>query len=307
LQFKPSQTKPLQKRTLAHLALIGTNFFFAINFTAVKYLINAGLVKPFGLNLIRISVTAALLWGMFFFKRQRIAIDRKDYRRFFLAALTGIAINQLLFIKGLSLTLPIHASLLMLTTPILITFIAAWLLKESINGFKIAGLALGITGAVILLKSGSSVIKADNIIWGDILVIINAISYTFYFILVRPLMKSYQPVMVIRMLFTIGFFMVLPFCWQDFQQTNWSSFTSKDFGILSLVVFGGTFLTYLFNVYGIKNLGASTAGSYIYVQPFFATLIAVLFYGEQLALYKMIAAVCILAGVFLVNKSTMRN
>ena len=54
-------------------------------------------------------------------------------QRFFCCALTGIAINHMLFLKGLSLSYAIHAALLMLTTPILITFIAAWLLKEMIS------------------------------------------------------------------------------------------------------------------------------------------------------------------------------
>jgi len=294
----------LQQKTKAHLALLLTNIFFAINYTAVKYLINHHLVKPFGLNLLRVSISAVLLWLLYFFKPVKTVIHRKDLGRLFLCALTGIAINQLLFIKGLSLTYSIHASLLMLTTPILITFIAAWLLKEKLNGYKIAGLSLGIAGAVILITARENTGNASQVLFGDMLIILNAISYTIYFILVKPLMKEYEPITVIRMIFTIGFFLMLPFCWKEFNEVPWQQYSASSYCLLASIVFGGTFLAYIFNVYGIKILGASVAGTYIYSQPVFAAAIAIVILGESLSLYKVIAAICIFAGVYLANKTT---
>lgn len=296
----------MQNKSKAHLALLATNLFFAINFTAVKYLINHGLVKPFGLNLIRVGTTGILLWIIFLFKEQRTIIHKKDLSRFALCAVTGIAINQLLFIKGLSLTYSIHASLLMLITPILISFIAAWFLKEKLTQYKIAGLTLGIAGATILLAVRENTGNGADVLLGDIFVLVNAISYSIYFMLVRPLMREYRPVTVIRMIFTIGFFMILPFCWNEFTQVPWQSYNFIDYTLLLLVVVGGTFCAYLFNVFGIKVLGASTAGAYIYSQPFFAAIIAMIFLAESLTWYKIIAAGCIFAGVYLATK-TKRN
>ena len=297
----------LKNTTKAHLSLLATNILFAINYTVVKHLINNGLVKPFGLNIIRVAVSAILLWIMFFFRPQKKVIQRKDYKRFFLCALTGIAINQLLFIKGLSLTYSIHASLLMLTTPILITIIAAWLLKERLTNYKIAGLALGIAGAVVLVTAKENNGNGADVLLGDTFIILNAVFYTIYFVLVKPLMKEYDPVMVMRIIFTIGFFLMLPFCWKEFTEVPWKIYSAGDFINLGLVVIGGTFLAYLLNVYGIKVLGASIAGTYIYTQPVFAAIIAMLVLGEELTLYKIIAAGLIAAGVYLSNKNSSSN
>ena len=293
----------MKNNTKAHLALLATNIFFAINFTVVKQLVNNELIKPFGLNLVRVGVTAILLWLLFIFKPVKSVILKKDYGRFFLCALTGIAINQLLFIKGLSLTYSIHASLLMLTTPILITIIAALILKEKLNIYKIMGLVLGILGAIVLLVLKENSGNASDIFWGDFLIILNAISYTFYFVFVKPLMKIYNPVVVIRVIFTIGFFMILPFCWNEFKEIEWQKYDDIAWLSLSLVVFCGTFLAYLFNVYGIKILGASVAGAYIYSQPVFAAIIAILVLGETLSGYRIIAAALIFLGVYLSNKT----
>ena len=130
----------MNKRTLAHLALLFTNLFFAINLSAVKHLTNLNLAKPFGINVVRVGVSMILFWLLFAIKPVSIKIEKQDIKRFILCAVTGVAINQLLFLKGLSLTYSIHASLLMLTTPILIVFIAAWILKERIGVVKLAGL-----------------------------------------------------------------------------------------------------------------------------------------------------------------------
>ncbi|MEO6583782.1 MAG: DMT family transporter [Ferruginibacter sp.] len=294
----------MNERTKAHLALLATNIFFAINYTAVKILLQQGLMKPFGLNVVRVGVSMILFWLLFLFKPVIIPIKKKDVYRLFWCALTGIAINQLLFLKGLSYTYSIHASLLMLTTPILITIIAAFVLKERLSSYKIAGLIAGIVGAVVLVTGKEQTGTGDKVFLGDILIIFNAISYTIYFVLVKPLMITYNHVMVIRMVFTFGFFMILPFGWQEFIEVPWNAYTTSDFILLFTIVFGGTFLAYVFNVYGIKVLGASIAGTYIYSQPLFAAAIAIIFLGEQLALYKVIAGALIFAGVYLSNKSS---
>jgi drug/metabolite transporter (DMT)-like permease len=292
----------LNNKTLAHLALLFTNLFFAINLSAVKHLTNQGLAKPFGINVVRVGVSALLLWFLFLLKPVKIKIQKEDRGRLLLCAVTGIAINQLLFLKGLSLTYPIHAVLLMLITPILIVFIAAWILRERLGILKVTGLALGISGALVLILAKDNSGSGNNILFGDVLIIINAISYTFYFILVKPLMLKYDSIVIIRWIFTIGLLLVIPFGWSEFVQIPWEKYSAIDFTSMWLIVFTGTFLAYLFNVYGIKILGASVAGFYIYTQPVFAALIAMLFLHEELTLYKGIAAVLIFTGVHLANK-----
>ena len=292
----------MNKNTTAHLALLFTNLFFAINLSAVKHLTNQQLAGPFGINVVRVGVCVVLFWVLYLLRPVSIKIEKQDIKRFVLCAITGVAINQLLFLKGLSLTYSIHASLLMLTTPILIVFIAAWILKERLGIIKIAGLALGIGGAVILVAGKENSGQGNSILWGDILIIINAVSYTFYFVLVKPLMLKYNPVVIIRWIFTFGLLLILPFGWTEFTAIKWEQFNNVDLTCIILVVFTGTFLAYLFNVYGIKILGASMAGFYIYTQPVFAALIAMIFLKEELSLYKIIAAALIFTGVYLANK-----
>lgn len=292
----------MNKNTIAHLALFFANLFFAINLTAVKHLTHLQLAKPFGLNVVRVGVSVLLFWILYLLKPVSINIEKADRKRLLLCAVTGIAINQLFFIKGLSLTFPIHAALLLLITPILIVFISAWLLKERLGLYKFAGLVLGISGALVLILAKENAGIGDNVFMGDIFIVINAVSYTIYFILIKPLMLKYNPIVILRWVFTLGLVLILPFGWLEFTQIPWGKYTAIDFTSMGLIVLTGTFLAYLFNLYGIKSLGASIAGFYIYTQPVFAALIAMLFLHEVLALYKIMAAILIFSGVYIANK-----
>jgi len=267
----------------------------------VKY-ISPTPVGPYGLNILRVFISLMLFWSVWFFGKTSAGIQKKHLSRFLLCGLTGVAINQMLFIKGLTMTSTIHASLLMLCTPLLITIFAFWILKEKITIIKSTGLLLGIGGAVLLIlskeKSGTSTLS------GDLLIITNAVSYTLYFILAKPLMKEYNPLHVVRWVFTFGFIMILPFGWLQFADINWQPFTISQIAALGFIIFCGTFLAYSFNIYGLKHLGAGVTGSYIYTQPVFAALIAMIILHENFTVHKLLAGCLIFGGVFLVSRTS---
>ncbi len=291
----------MTKNTKAHLAVLGANLIFGSGYAVVKT-ITPQYIAPFALNVVRVLSSLVLFWLVFLMKPAKAGIDRKDIPRFLLCAITGVAINQLFFIKGLSLTTAIHSSLLSLGTPIFITIIAAWLLREKLTLQKLLGLALGIGGAAMLILSKDMQQNGKDVLLGDLMIIINAVSYAFYLVMVRPLMERYKPIHVLRWVFTFGTFMILPFGIEQFIHTNWAAFGPAQWVALSFVALFLTFIAYLLNVFGLSVLSSSATGSYIYTQPVFAAIIAMLFMGEHFTLTKALAALCIFAGVFVVNR-----
>lgn len=268
----------------------------------VKY-VSPSLVGPYGLNIIRVGVSLLLFWLLWMMgKNIKAGIKKEHLGRFLLCGLSGVAINQMLFIKGLTMTSTIHASLLMLCTPLLITLLAFWILKEKVTIVKIMGLTMGVGGAILLISSKE--VSGTASLNGDIFIILNAISYTFYFILVKPLMQAYSPLHVMRWVFTLGFIMILPFGWGQFAVIDWPGFEWSHIASLAFIVVCGTFLAYSFNLYGIRHLGAGITGSYIYTQPVLAAIVAMLFLNENFTWQKVIAAVLIFTGVFLVSRKT---
>lgn len=296
----------MNKKLQAHIAVLLANIFFGINYITIKLIVPSKIYAP-ALNVCRVTGCVVLFWCLYFLKPSRAGIDKKDIPRFILCSVTGIFLNQALFVKGLSLTSSIHASLLALVTPILIIFIAAWILKERLTWLKITGVTFGVSGAVILILMKDISHTASNIVLGDELVILNAICYAFYFVLVKPLMLKYSPVHVIRWVFTIGLLFMLPYGYNSFLNTNWQSFQLADWLCFVFVITGATFFAYLFNIFGVAVIGASATGAYIYTQPVFAAIIAMIFTGEKYDWIKLIAAVLIFGGVYLVNYKPKLN
>ena len=289
----------MKTSTKAHIAVLCTNLFFAANYSFVK-LISPDYVKPFALNGLRVGICTLLLWGLWMFGKTPARIEKGDVGRFVLCGLAGVAINQMLFIKGLTMTSTVHASLLMLTTPLLITIFAFFVLKETVSAGKILGLVLGIGGALLLILSKGPTAGANSLS-GDVLIVTNAISYSVYFILVQPLMKRYSPLHVIRWVFTTGFFMIIPFAFGELRSLDLAVFGTEQYLALAAIIFTGTFLAYYFNAFGLQHLGAGITGAYIYTQPVFAFIIAAFILGERLSIEKIIAAALIFSGVYLVS------
>jgi len=290
----------LKPETKAHIAVLSTNLFFAINFSLVKF-VSPEFIRPYAVNILRVGISLILFWLLWTMSDVKPHIHKNHWLRFFLCGLTGIAINQMFFIKGLTFTSAIHASLLILLTPILITVFAFTALKEKVTVVKALGLALGIGGAVLLILSKEQSSSATNYLLGDLLIVINAISYTIYFIIVKPLMAEYPPLHVVRWVFTFGFLMIVPFGWNEFFSIDWEKLEWTHYLAVLFIVVPGTFLAYFFNIYGIQHLGAGITGTYIYTQPVFAAIIAIIFFHEQLTPAKLIAAIMIFLGVFMVS------
>ena len=286
--------------TKAHFAVLGTNLFFAGNYSLVKF-ISPSLGGPFSMNVLRVGISLFLFWLIWMFSRPEEKLHREDLGRFVLCGLTGVALNQMFFVKGLTMTSTIHASLLILATPIVVTVFALWVLKEPFSFYKAAGLALGIGGSVLLIMQKESSQTGSNYLLGDLFILINSVTYAVYFILVKPLMDRYTPMQVVRWIFTFGFVMILPFAWKETTEIRWNEFHSEHIAALLFVTIAGSFLAYFFNAIAIQRLGAGITGTYIYTQPVFAVLIATLALHEAFTAQKLVAALLIFCGVYLVS------
>lgn len=292
----------MKETTKAHLALLGANLFYGAGFSIAKTIMPS-LIAPAGFIFIRVMLAAFLFWLSFFGGSNfRTKIATKDWVRLAACGLFGVAANQLLFFQGLNLTSPIHASLMMLSTPILVGIFVTIAYKEKFSLVHLIGLCLGISGALLLIIFSAKNTIASNPTLGNLLVFLNATSYALYLVMVKPLMKKYRPIIVIRWIFLIGFVFVFPFGIADFTNIQWTMFQTADYFALGFIVVGVTFFTYLWNIYAIKILSPSIAGAYIYLQPLFAAIIAMIFLNESLNFIKIMAALLIVAGVYLVSK-----
>lgn len=291
----------MDNRIKAIVALFMVQLLYGFNYTFAKTVMNENYIKPFGFVLLRLIGATALFWLMSLFLPKE-KIERKDFKTLFLASVFGVFINMLFFLKGLEFTTPIHASTIMTITPIVILILSVIILKERITQLKILGIIIGFIGALILTLYGKSARVADNIPLGNLMIFINAISYSIYVILVKKLTNKYHPFTFIKWLFLFGLLLVIPFGYQELSVVQWQSFTPYISFSVVFVVVGATFFTYLLNPWAISKVRASTVGIFIYFQPVIAGLFAIASGADFIDAIKISAMLLIFLGVYFVTK-----
>ncbi len=290
----------MSKRNWALVAATLVSIIYGVTFTVAKDVMPA-YVEPFGFIAMRVGGSMLLFWLVAFWgPKEKIALN--DFPRIIAAAFFGVALNMLTFFKGLSYTSPIMAAVLMVTTPIIVLILSAIIMKERMKKRKIFGIILGLAGTVMLILYGKSMINAPNASLGNLLVFINAVSYGLYLILVKKLMDKYNAFTFVKWIYTFGFLMVLPFGWNEFQEIDWTTIPTHVAWKIGFVILFSTFFTYLLNLLSMRELKPTTVAVFIYLQPLFATIIAISLGKDDLSTVKLLSAVLIFVGVYLVTQ-----
>ncbi|MCH7515187.1 MAG: DMT family transporter [Bacteroidetes bacterium] len=259
------------------------------------------LIKPFGFILVRVILATLIFWLFDVVKGGEVIRYRRDYIRLMVCALFGIAINQLIFFKGLSMTSTISASIIMTSNPIIV-LVASWLiLKEPVTKLKVAGIILGSTGAVMLILRNEVQWEAGSFL-GDLFILINAASYGIYLVLVKPLMARYRAITIVKWVFLFGLIIIIPFGTGELLAVNWYDMPMEGWASILYIILFTTVLAYLLNVWALQFITPTIVSYYIYLQPLFATLIAFVFLNESPGANVIIYTLMIFSGVYLVSK-----
>lgn len=295
----------MSKRTWALIAAMIVSIIYGVSFTIAKDVMPT-YVKPYGFILLRVFGATILFWAVSFFGPKE-KIQQNDFPRIMAAAFFGVALNMLTFFKGLSYTSPISGAVIMVTTPIIVLILSAIIMKEKMKTRKIFGILLGLIGTGFLILYGKSIGNATDASLGNLLVFINAVSYAFYLIVVKKLMDKYNAFTFVKWIYTFGLLMVLPFSWNEYQEIQWTIIPTHILWEIGFVVVFTTFLTYLFNLVSMRELKPTTVAVFIYLQPLFATIFAISLGKDELTVVKIVSAVLIFAGVYLVTIKKVKS
>lgn len=293
----------LKQQRNGHLALLGSNVLWGVMAPISKFVLAGGLVASAALTDIRIFGGTVLFWiASLFFKAEKV--ERKDYIRLFGAGFFSTAFNQICFIKGVSLTSPVDASICTSTLPIWTMIMAAIFLKEPVTGKKAGGVLLGLCGALLLVFFGSGrAAGTGSNVWGDLLCLLSQISYGVYLVFFQDVIKKYSPVTLMKWKYTFGALILLPFSFGSLFSVEWASLPSDQWAGLAYILLCGTFLSYLIVPIGQKHLRPTVVAMYNYLQPITAAVVAILWGLDSFNMVKLLAVILIFSGVMLVNKS----
>ena len=296
----------MNSRLLAIFAAISATSIFGLNHTITKTLMPV-YITPSGLLFSRVLGACTLFWIISIFKTQE-KIEKKDWSKFLFCTVFGMSVNMISAIKGLELSTPINSSIISTISPIIVFIISIVMIKEKIIKTRIIGVAIGFVGAIsIILINSRTDINTDNIRSGNLLLLLNSISYAIYLVAVKSLTKKYSVITIMKWLFLFGVILNAPFSIQKFLEIPWDIYDRISFFKLGFVITGATFGVYLLNVYALKTLKASTVGMFIYLQPIIGIIYAIASGNDILKLTDIIAISLIFSGIYLVSLKKEAN
>ena len=287
----------------AHGAMLLAMVLFGLMATFSKdVLANGGITGP-QLVAFRICGAAILFWlGSIIVPQQRV--ERRDLLKIVGASFFGFVMAQGGYIVGLSLTSPINATIELTTMPIFTLILSSIILNERITPRRALGIALGFTGAVLLITrttSGASGHPTD--FRGDILILISQVGYAFYLTYFSGVIRKYDAFTFNKWTFTFASIMIMPFVAPHIAQIDWAAMSARTATEIIYIVAAATFFTFLLVVWAQRRLMPTTVSSYNYVQPFVAVVASV---AMGLAVFQWmhaVAAALIFTGVWLVINS----
>lgn len=292
-----------------HVAMLAANSMWGLMAPLAKFVMIGGAVSSLVMTDLRVFGAMILFWIFSFFQKPE-HVGHKDLMKLFVASLLAIVFNQGSYIFGVGMTSPVDASIITTSMPLIAMILAAIFLKEPITGKKILGIAVGASGALLLILGSSqasgTTVKGDNPLLGDVFVLLAQCSYAFYFVLFKNFVTKYSAVTVMKWMFTYAFICLLPFSYSSLLATDWLALDGARIASILFVVVGATFLSYILIIVGQKNLRPTVAGMYNYIQPLVATIVAICWGMDSFNLTKVFSVVMIFGGVWLVTSSRSR-
>lgn len=291
----------------AHLALFSANLIYSINHFVAKGIMPEK-INATPLVFFRVLGAGIMFWCVKFFIKEKV--EKKDLFRLMLCGLLGASCNQLAFFHGLSLTSPIDTSIIMTSAPAVVFVFSAIILREKITSYKLLGLSIGAIGAIGLVWYGQ-VTQGTSTFVGNLLVFLNVCFFSLYQVVVKPLMTKYHFITIISWVFLFGLLFLIPFGLKDvIYQTNYQAFNLNTYLIIGFIIVFTTFFTFLFNIYALKQVSPSVAGSYTYTQPAISFIIVIILtllfdnktYSGDINIIKIMSCFMVIIGVYLISK-----
>jgi drug/metabolite transporter (DMT)-like permease len=301
----------------AHAALCAVQLFFALFPVFGKLAFAGGVYTPLAVG------AARILFGAFSLTALALALHgaealppRRELARIAVLSILGVAANMTLYLEGLKRSTAGNATLMICLIPVFTFSFAGLLGHERFGARRIAGLLLALAGAALLV-AGQAELGGEHVL-GNLLIVLNCLGYSAYLVLVRPLTRRHPPLAVISWMFLASLPWLPLMLWRDhaarggapfdLREVLWPAAASaKALGSLAFIVVFPTTLAYLFNVFALSRVRASTTAVYIYAQPFGTALAAWIVLDERVTPRMGLSAALLFPGIWLATREKARK
>jgi drug/metabolite transporter (DMT)-like permease len=226
--------------------------------------------------------------------------NRRDYAMLALCSVLGVSLNQFLYVKGLSLSTAINATLLSTAIPIFALIVSVVLGYDYFSWRKACGVILAACGVIYLVNPSRADFNGSKTL-GNLLIVTSSLCYGSYIAISKNLVRRYGALTVITWVFIFGSAASIPSGVYEMILTPLHSISTGIWLAVLYIIIAPTVGAYYLNAWSLARVPPSTVAVYIYLQPLIAFALAPLILNESWNDHTLIATVLIFTGVAIVT------
>jgi len=230
----------------------------------------------------------------------KITISKRDWLLMISMGIIGYYLSSYFDFLGLQHITANLERLLLFIYPTFTTILAALILKQKITSRKWIAIVVCYLGIFISFFQNDSPEEAQNLLLGVTLVVLSAITYSFYLIGSDRLIPKYGAqrfttyIMIISCVAVLlHFFAQIP---PHFFEMQWQVYAIG----LTLAIFCTVLPTYMVGE-AIKRLGASTTSILSSAGPVSVIFLSMFVLGESVTVFHLIGTAVVIAGISLIK------
>ena len=282
------------------------NIFYFLMFLAmagwgaswVNAKVLSSYINEYELIFFRNLFTLITLGPVLIYTKKYFKINKRSLLLAILASIVMIVYMKCYFLGTKFGTASLGGALVTTLIPINTFIIMALFFGRKIQKKDFFALGLGAIGVLTMLNvwtfSSEQIFTIQNmyflgaaILWPILTIVSSKITKT------SPMVFTFYMYIITTIMVSVAFV--------DFQNINYTSFDSIFWiNIISLAVVSTTFATTIYFV-GIEKLGTNEVSSFIFLVPFFAIILSIIFLGEKINPSIIIGTVLTIIAVKILN------
>ena len=283
----------------AYVALAGGAVAFGGTFTATKVALRG--YEPLLIALVRFTLAGAILWLFWRRRRTREAVSRRELGRLALLGFVSLTVYFTFENLGIARTSASEAAILIATIPIFVLVLNALTARERSSAGQWLGVALSFAGVVALVELG--VRSGGGALGGDLLVLAASLAGAAYTVMARRLLVTRSALFVTAFQNLFGALFMAPLAAAEAAVVGVRTPTTAASAAILYLALVGSILAYLLLNYGLRFVPAPRASAFTNLVPVIAVGVAFVVLGERFTAGQALAAVVVVVGVFLANRS----
>jgi drug/metabolite transporter (DMT)-like permease len=292
-----------ERRVLVFVALVAVQVFFGFHYIAAKHVMTA--IPPRAWATLRAGSAALLLLPYVVVTGRRLPGAPRDLAALALFSVFGVMVNQVCFVEGLFRTDTSHSAIINSAIPVSTLLIAILAGRERASGRKLAGIAVALAGGIYLIGHSGALLPRRFVV-GDLLTAINALSYSIFLVISKPILNRHSSLSVTATLLAFGSIGIAVLGLPQLVALEPATVPADVWASAAAIVLFPTVGAYVLSAWALKRVDASQVALFICLQPVIASVLAVAWLGEPLGPEAFVSAAFVFTGLAVALGRTSR-